>query len=224
MKNLLFTIFFLTVINTLLIGQNKMIVEQPYSGNIMYGKSARQLDSISELPSVIQYNLNGYFDRILGTLHSDTKFSHGQVVNLNEYFYKDSATFGYGWIVPTYDLHFILQDTSIGLKCYYIQIRMDKYGQIIECNWPRENYSDKSKFISRTEIEQFALRQAEMKLIDTTNYEVDLKYNKSFDILCWVFKFPESNIQNPRKFKAIEIDWNRKKIVDEYEIRKSAVH
>lgn len=201
-----------------LTAQDKMIVDKPFNGNTYYGSCSEHINSISGLPSVIQYNIKGYLQRILGTMSDSVEFSHGQVVDLKKYFALDSATYEYGWIVPHYDVNFILRDNSIGIKSYYLQLSLDEFGQILQSNWPTNHYSDKSTFKSRSEIEKYALKEANYYGIRTDDYQVDLSYNQKLDILCWVFKFPLSVEPNRKEYYVYEIDWNSIEIIDEYNI------
>ena len=147
------------------------------------------------------------------------KFSHGQIVNLEKYFSDNKETFNYGWVVPKYDLNFILQDSSIGIKNYYIQLRLDEYGQILACNWPKANYFNKTELKPRSEIEKFAIGEAQIKGITNFEYKVDFKYNLAFDKLCWIFKFPVVLPNNPRThFEVFEVDWKSLDIIAQYQI------
>lgn len=101
-------------------GQDKMWIDMPYSGNTHYGEFAKQVESISELPTVIQFNLNGYIERILGNMRDSVTFSHGQMVDLERFFKVDSVIYNFGWIVPKYDLHFTLKNKSVGIIKYYL--------------------------------------------------------------------------------------------------------
>ena len=139
-----------------------MIIDKPL-GNICHFGFSEPLNSLTELPSVIQFNIRGYLKRILGSMSDSVIFSNGQIVDLERRFKNDSATFGYSWIIPKYDLNFLLRDNSIGIKRYSLTIRLDKYGQILYSNWPKERYNNKSSFESRKKIMRFALKQAELK-------------------------------------------------------------
>jgi len=213
------SILFLSTLSFFAVAQEKMIVDQQYNGNTFYSGFSSSVNSISNLPSNIQSNISGYFSKILGSMKDGLKFSHGQIVDLEKYFSDNKETFNYGWVVPKYDLNFIFQDLSIGIKNYYIQLRLDEYGQILACNWPRVNYSNKNEFKSRSEIEKFAINEAKIKGITNLEYKVDLKYNLAFDKLCWVFKFPVVLPNNPRKrFEVFEVDWKSLDIVAQYQI------
>jgi len=223
MKKILILFLGLIIINNSF-GQDKMIVDKPFNGNTFYGGFSKQIDCLSDLPTVIQFNINGYLRRILGTMSDSVTFSHGQTVDLENKFKEDSVTYGYGWIVPKYDLNFVLRDNSIGIRSYYLQIRLDNYGQILYSNWPKESHSDKNRFNIRADVEEFALKQAEIKGFDTIDYKVDFKYNEKFDKLCWVFKFPLKIEKNRQEYDSFEIPWNNFEIIDEYRTMTLILH
>lgn len=200
-----------------------MIVDKAFNGNTFYNGFSEYLDSKSELPAVIRFNIEGYLDRVFGSMSDSVTFSHGQVVDLEAYFASDSVTFGYGWVVPKYDLNFILRNASLGIKCYYLQIRLDKYGQILYSNWLKKDF-EIDKLENCIEIEELALKQANMKGFDTTAYEVDLTYKEKLDELCWVFKFKVSNETDVLEYNVFEILWSSKEIINEYQIVSSFVN
>jgi hypothetical protein len=214
-KILLIGLIFLILINTLA-AQNKMIVDDQCNGYTYYGRFSTEIASLSVLPSKIQFNIKSLLEEALGEMSRNIQFSHGQVIDLKKYFSNDSVIFKMGWIVPKYDLTFILRDSAIGLKSYCLELRIDEYGKIIKLNWPRKYYSDKIKFKPRNEIEQFALRKANFSNIDTNRYKVRFKYNDVHDKLCWVFMFPIEISRWYQEYKTMEIDWGSMEIVDEY--------
>ena len=101
---------------------------------------------------------------------------------------------------------------------------MDEYGQIIECNWPREWFADANQFSERSDIQKTALNWAKKNLIVNLKYEIDLDFNKGHNAICWVFKFPTSKTSNSKSFKVIEIDWRTNKIIDKYLIKQITNH
>jgi len=224
MKTLLTLFIFITLLIHSAHSQEKMVINQRYSGNVSYSGASYFLDSINQLPTKIQINLNGYLTKVLGDFKNNLTYSHGQVVDLKQYFSKDSLIFNRGWVAPKYDLHFLLSDSTIGIIKYYIQIRMDKYGQILSCNWPKERHNNKNILVLRSEIRKKALRRAENLIYNTANFEIDFKYNKKEDKLCWIFKFPIKITSHLKKYNALEIDWLANKIIDEYGISQTTYY
>ena len=222
MKRIIVLLICLISVNSLC-GQDKMIVNQHFIGSTVYGKYSANIDSLLVLPSIIQFNLKEHFDKILGSMSDSVTFSHGQVIDLENKFNNDSIGYSNSWIVPKYDLNFVLSDISLGIKSYYLQIRLDEYGQILKSNWPQEGYRDKNQFLNRSEIEKYALRRAEIKGFNPVDYEVDLKYNGKLDKLCWIFKFPSKGGKNIKRYNAFEIPWDSLRIIDEYEMQIAVV-
>jgi len=218
MKKIFATYLLYLATTSSLIAQDKMVVDKLFPGETYYGGFSTPLKSISELPSNIQLNIRGLINNLFGILNDNITFSSGQIVDLKRYFYADTTIYRRHGIIPKYDLNFILKDTTIGLKSYCINLNLDEYGQIVYVNWPKENYSDKTAFISRKNIEQFALREAQLKGFITKDYRVDVIYNDKFDKLCWVFKFPVKIEKNRQRYNAFEVDFKEMTIIDEYEL------
>lgn len=197
--------------------QERMVINESYNGNVSY-RNSEYISSLTRLPSIIQYNLKRYIESMLGTLSDSMLFSHGQVVDLKEAYKSDTTLYRQEWISPKYDLNYILKDESIGIKKYYVQFKLDEYGQLLFCNWPRKRYSNKNLFKNRSEIEKFALTQAKMKGFNIKDFKVDLKYNSKLEELCWVFKFPISIEERRSSFDVFEIPWRYIAITDEYNL------
>jgi len=45
--------------------------------------------------------------------------------------------------IPYYDMHFSLSDPNLGISQYWLNIRLDKFGQVFYCNFPNF-FGDKS--------------------------------------------------------------------------------
>jgi hypothetical protein len=197
-------------------GQNKMIVDKPFCGTTYYGGYSKYIKTLTELPPRIQYNVKKYLENCLGSMVDSVQFLNGQLVDLNNYFKEDSTIYKYEWIVPKFDLNFILKDNSIGIKKYYIQVKLDNFGQLLFINWPKKHHSNKSKLENRLEIECYALKEAKLKGYNLINYEVDFDFNKKEDVLSWRFYFPIKIEKGYKEFDVIEISWNNIRIMDEY--------
>jgi hypothetical protein len=189
-----------------------------------YEGFSKKINSLSSLPDAIVKNVNNYLKSSFGNLASTIYFSHGQIVDLKRYFIENPETHKREWQVPKYDLIFILKDSSIGIKSHGITLRVDQYGQILYCNWPREGYSDKNKFKSISEIEKFALNVASRKGYNINHYTISFNYNEKHQKVCWEFQcLKEGNSVNGL-FNAFEIDWKYLEIIEEYEVKKQTVY
>ncbi len=199
-----------------LFSQEKMIVKDSYPGSTFYDGFSKHVISLEELPPQITLNLKGSLSKYFGELRHNIIFEDGQKVDLKKYFLKNKEVFNMRWIVPKYDLNFSLGDSSLGLVKYNINARLDEYGQIIQINWPKKNHNVRTNFLDRKEIEQFALKYAKKKGLETDSYSVNLKYNLEVDKLCWVFRFPLA----PNQYNTFEIAWvGNLEVLTEYESR-----
>ena len=156
------------------------------------------------MPADILVKIDSLFSKRLGIFTNKAKFSYGQIVDLDQYFKSNKDISGMQWVVPKYDLFFILTDTTIGIKNYYLQVRLDQYGQILRMNWPMQYYTSAKKFADRKQVEQFALRRAREKIFLTTRYEVEFIYDYNVEAFYWRFLFPKTTENN---FDCIEINW-----------------
>jgi hypothetical protein len=197
-------------------GQGKMIADQDYIGTVHY-ESARHISSTSELPKMIKLNLEGYIGQSMGAISDSLKFLHGQIVNLKKEFKNDNAVYRRGWIAPKYDLIFLLTDISIGIKKYYVRIELDEYGQIIQTNWPRRNYSER-KELSQPQLEK--VERTALKIADKMNYHIEgykteLKYDSNEKSLYWEFYFPREFNARFVEYDLVAIDWYSLDLISE---------
>lgn len=155
----------------------------------------------------------------MGCIYDSITFSHGQIVNLKKYFRHDTAVYRREWVVAKYDLSFLIRDKSIGIKNYYLKIRMDEFGQIIFSNWPRHSFSDKQKLSQLNQIEKIALKIAGQKKYETQDYTVELEYEVRSDRLFWCFYFARELKENNKSYNVVLIDWSSQNIVDDGQIR-----
>jgi len=220
MKVILFVLLLIICLNDSK-GQ-QILVDHPFNGFTVYGQYASRIDSESELPDQIQKTVKAHLENMLTSNKNNLNYSHGQKVDLKRYFSenKDGIS-NYDWLVPAYDLNYLFSDTTLGIKSYYVQLRLDEYGQLLTANWPRKGYSNKETFQSIGKIIQFALEQAKLRGFLVSKYETDLKFNPYSESLNWVFKFPSSLNPDKNQFEVIEINMTLLRVVDEYTIVKT---
>ncbi|MBO9565655.1 MAG: hypothetical protein J7621_22965, partial [Niastella sp.] len=185
-----------------------------------YEGFSKTIDSLSAIPNFIIENINKYIKSSFGNLSSSIHFSHGQIIDLANYFKKNPSTYTRKYLLPKYDLEFILKDSLIGIKSYGITIKADQYGQVISCNWPREGYSDKSKFQPISELGKNAIKIASSKGFNINKYIISFGYNEKHERMCWLFQFPYENNGTKELFNVIEMDWIHMEIIDEYGLGK----
>ena len=225
-KNLKYLlILILTIICFSDLKGQEILVEKSFNGNTHYGQHSKVIESADELPDAIQNALKAYMTDMFGRNIKSVSYSHGQRIDLKGFFSEpgqDVSTFRR--LVPSYDLNFILSDSTIGIKSYYVQIRLDEYGQLLSTNWPRKGYSNKFNFVSTHEIMKFALEQAKLRGYRTSNYITDLQYQSSSASLNWVFKFPKNLGADNKQWNVLEISLTSLKVVEEYNVMNSKVN
>ncbi len=203
----------------------QILVDQPFNGFTVYGQHASNIDSVSELPVQIKTALEEYLIDMVGSNFKNVTFSHGQNIDLKSYFSSPNhKVSNFRWQVPAYDLNFVLSDITLGIKSYFLQLRLDEYGQLLFVNWPKKGYSNKEKFQSTAKIIQIALEEANSRGFLAFKYETDLKFNPNSESLNWVFKFPKTRNPDNEQFDVIEISLTSLKVVDEYTIVKTVYH
>jgi len=184
------------------------MVVNDHEGVTYYDDFSKNLSSLNKLPRIIVYNIQNLIKTSMGEFSPDVTFSNGQIVDLKRYFAHNKDVSSYMWIVPKYDLNFNLTDTSMGFKNYTLNINTDKYGQIIDINWPRRGYDHKSVFVSRDSIKKFALAEAKRLNFNLINYKVDFYYSKRDEKFLWQFLFPVFKEPLPGlPYNCIEINW-----------------
>lgn len=220
LKNILIPI--LTIICLTNLKGQQILVEQTFNGYTDYGQHAKVIESVTELPDQIQTALEAYITDMVGSNINNVAFSHGQNVDLKSYFCEPNRkASSYQWVVPAYDLNYVLSDTTLGIKSYYLQIRLDEYGQLLRANWPRKGYLNKGKVQSISKIVQFAVDQANSRGYLTSKYVSDLKFNSDSESLNWLFQFPETLNPDNKQFDVLEISLTSLRVVDEYTIIKT---
>jgi hypothetical protein len=194
-----------------------MVVNQR-PGLTSFGGPTIWIDSIAQLPPVIISNLKPLMKKFMGDFYPNVHFVYGQVIDLvkNDYVPKGGSKIS-PWI-PKYDLEFILDDMSIGIKSLPINIRFDENGKPLKFTWPRTGYTNKSRFVSRDSVQVFALRIADTLKFNKENCEVVLEYDENKQKFLWRFLFPISEpTDNAANFNSIEINWAD---INDYKISK----
>jgi hypothetical protein len=209
MKLTLLTLLIVFASRVTAIAQDKMVIKTDYGGTTGYEDCDREISSLNKLPHFIRVDIDSLLKHTLGEFAAGVKFSHGQIVNVKKYFSKDDGQpSDYKWVVPKYDLKFALQDTTIGITNYCLEIRLDQYGQLLKINWPGRGYKSKSIFLDRNLIKDFALSKAADLNFYQKDYEVNFQYDNQKEQFYWVFLFPAdlSNKDN-KQYYCIEVNW-----------------
>lgn len=194
------------------------------------------LEDIDKVPVNIKMNLELYLKVILGDWFGKITFLEGSIADLDGYFKANPLAFKRDWLVPKYQFIYLLSDENIGISKYYIKIDMDKYGQILNCNWPSKdfNYTHsfdettskpfKNSFISNELMFENAMKWAMVNSIPTGNYTVELTYNTEKNIMCFSFKFLTRKKGSRRSFRVVEFNWLNGLKVADYSLEETTVY
>lgn len=203
-------------------GQMSMTVKGRYAGKVEYGGHDRPVNSLSELPLPITANLQGHLRKVLGSFSDSLVFEYGQTVDLDQKFLTDSLVHGYDYVLPAYDLVFRLSYLPIGIETYYLRVELDRYGQLLAVNWPREGHDDPGRFRDLASVQDFAVNRAKAGEFYSEGYKASLEHNRNLDKLCWIFQFPVEG--KPNMYRAIDIPWTLLEVVDEHWILETYSH
>ena len=120
-------------------------------------KYSDSISDINKLPNKIKHEINQLLKTYTGEFYDSIKFIKGQIINLDNYEknnFDDSTLILYydiKKIVPKYLLIYKLKSLDIDIESINIIIELDKYGQILNFEWP-SFLVDKKQFYSIREI------------------------------------------------------------------------
>ncbi len=108
---------------------------------------------------------------------------------------------------------------------YVLHLRIDQYGQILNCNWPKKGYSDRTQLKSVSELEKFALKAALRKGFNLNQYKKSLFFNENLEKMCWIFQFQKQGNDENGLYNEFEVDWKKpRNRREEYERQKHTVY
>jgi hypothetical protein len=223
-KALIIIILTFTTLN--ISSQENKIVEGRFNPVSSFIDFSEELENLNQVPENIKMNLELYLKVILGDWFEKATFYEGLKANLEDLFKENPLAYKRGWLATTYQFVYLLSDENIGISKYYIKIDMDKYGQIINCNWPSKSFNYTYEFDEKTTpfrnnfksnelMFENSMEWAKNNLISTDNYSVELTYNKKKNIMCFTFKFLTEKKGNNKTFRIAEFNWlNGLKVTD----------
>jgi hypothetical protein len=216
--------------------QENKIVEGRYNSVSRFIDFSKEIENLNQIPENIKLNLELYLKVILGDWFEKTNYFEGLRVNLEDYFKENPLAYKRGWLATEYQFVYLLADKNIGISKYYIKIDMDKYGQIISCNWPSKDFNYTYSFNEKTNkpfennfqsnelMFKNAMKWAKANSVPTDNYSVELTYNKEKNIMCFTFEFLTDKRGNSKSFRVVEFNWLNGLKVADYSIRKTTVY
>lgn len=213
----LFILFLLFPGSAQLIAQSDIQVDQPFSGWTYYPHATRITDR-EAAPTNIREAADHHLKQRLGTFLDSVTFSHGQIIDLTRHFQKYSERNYPQYIVPAYDFQFKLSNQRIGLKRYYLNLKLDQYGQLLKFNWPTSGVQVKEEVLDRQDIKTFIMRSAQARVLNPHSFELSCQYRADINQLVWVFRFksfaflPRNNVRH-----TLEVPWKSLTISRKYE-------
>ena len=207
--------------------QENKIVKGRYNSVSSFIDYSEFLEDIEKTPEHIKVNLEIYLKVILGDWFDKVTFYEGLIADLDGYFKENPLAYKRGWLATKYQFVYLLSDENIGISKYYIKIDMDKYGQIINCNWPSKDFNYTYFFNEKTTTPfqnnfqnnelmfENAMKWAKANSVPTDNYSVELTYNKEKNIMCFTFEFLTKKRGNSKSYRVAEFNWlNGLKVAD----------
>jgi hypothetical protein len=202
------------------IGKGKQfpLVNMPYKGSTVYHYSKSVL-SLSELPDFIQRDVDTILYRAFGDMSRKVQFSHGQIVDIDRTRRSGTHFYDYGWIMPAYDLVFMLRDTAIGINVYYFSLHLDQYGQVLKLEWPRSGY-DREYLLKKSHehVAAIAIGYMRENKYSYTDYSTELVYDNRFGAICWRFIFSETDSTKGmyHRCRNLLLDAKTNEVMDDY--------
>jgi len=204
--------------------QKNLNIEGKYNSTSRLHGFDKKIETLNSIPETIKIILNNNLNELLGDLKNHAVFHEGLLIDLDSYFNENPYPSIRKWIVAKYQFIYIISCSEIGLSKYYLKIKMDEYGQIIECNWPKRSYNSKNKFEPIESITESLDKWVMENSLEEKKYSTELKYNEKLDKLCIVFSFSMNKKGNKESIKAIEFDWLNGLKVDEFSSTKITVY
>lgn len=185
-------------------GQNS-IVTDIHCGCATNGQYQKFIDSLSQIPTKIQFIANSWFEQSMTDFTGNLKFVKGVNFDLENWLGNDSIPQSrIRDAAPKYQLVYQLSDSSLNIKAFCIKIELDSYGQVTCFEWPRENYNKREKFVKPTAALELALKQCKIKKYKTDRYYFMLRFDSKVEKLYWQISFVQKSTGD--KWSGAE-DW-----------------
>lgn len=188
-----------------LFAQEHDYVYQPFSRQCYQIDPDSIFEDIQSLPYNIQKVLFDFQSQRFGYYQDNLFFHSGYFYNLDSIAKNHQEVLSDNrkelWVIPQYDLKYIFKDKSLGISQYWIDIKLDKYGQVLYCNFPNMVHRD-LKLISLNQVISLGdslLLDTEQELKDAA-IKVDLIYDKEKEILIWKLCYLRSSGQDQKDY------------------------
>ena len=151
-------------------------------------------------------------------------FLGGQILDLKSWAANDTITpWNTSYILPKYELYYELNDSSIGISNYRIQLNLDPYGQRLKMDWPAEQPTNRLAFIPCSMLLKHARNYARKRKYNTKNCQYHICFDAHRQELSWHFSFLQSATAQGNDtiymYKTVVVDAFSYSIIDELEQR-----
>lgn len=181
-----------------------------------------QTDSL--IPELFKKNIAKIFDFSLTDFKPLIELNEIQENQITTFEYDStflSSYFTNKTVIPKYTFFYIIKDTILFNEEYSLTLSFDKYGQLLDMNWPREGFNKKTSFLTKEELIQIA-KNSNFNLSKNPRLEYDNVRDKFVYKLIkrrWIFKS-----KNIIYYHINIIDPISKKITDRYKERRSYIN
>jgi len=184
------------------------------------GNYQKLVDSLSQLPTKIQFIVNSWFEQSMTDFTGNIKFVKGINFDLENWLGNDSIPQSrIRDALPKYQLFYQLTDSDLKIKSFCIKIELDSYGQVTYFGWPKENYNKREKFVKPKEALELALQQCKIKKYKTDKYHCYLKYDPKLEKMCWIIAFTQritgDKWSGTEEWIEVHVDATELKILEE---------
>lgn len=161
-----------------------------FIGHRIYnGIQPKLITNFDDLPQEIKVVTLDFIKRRLVDYSLKIKFVDAQIFAVDFLFDEDiealqenNANIN---LIPYYDLYYSFRDDSLGISQYVINIGIDKFGQIISCNFPQQQLGRKIISLEKAIYYSDSLSQAKYPTFKIGKRKVSLDYNHVEDNLIW---------------------------------------
>jgi hypothetical protein len=194
------------LLSSILIAQSgpKFLVQAP--GSTGFECCAADFNAVEQLPDSIQSIIRSTLTDCLGDFAKKFEFVWGQSVDLDEFFRLNPNRGTRKWVVPAYELVYTWTDSSLGISRFVLQIHFDKYGQLLEMNFPHLHDQARRKICSLLSAVHIAANYVKRNGYGAANYEIDLKYDQSLDSLVWEVSFVQKLHSQATDYRTVFVD------------------
>ena len=179
-----------------------------------------RLEKYNELPERIQGLLLTFIADRFNNYSSSITFENAQIFQVDSLCFSDINLIEKRNVIvepiPYYDLNYSFKDINLGIQQYWINIGMDKFGQVIYCNFPYLE-TPRKDINSLNKVKEYSdsIMINMYPEINRTTYKIDLKYNSDNDILFWQFCYLKKAEGNSKDYHCLLINGHYNNLISE---------